>query len=110
MPYNSDESGYPPKSFDQERYGYFYDDSCMVEAPFNSSDPCNQCHTVQPFPNVSCVDAATVVISSSQPIVQFTCPGARDTIEVGGLYSLYYGAYWPTDPLTGITCTTSNHF
>jgi len=35
----------------------------------------------------------------------FTCPAARDSVEVGGYFSLYTAPFLPTDAAASVTCT-----
>ncbi len=37
--------------------------------------------------------------------IPFTCPAARDSVEVGGAYSLYTAPVLPDDPAVTVTCT-----
>ena len=48
---------------------------------------------------------ANTTIGSVGEVVSFTCPGARDAVEVGGRYALYTGPAFNDDPSAPITCT-----
>jgi hypothetical protein len=46
-----------------------------------------------------------VVDASGPATIAFTCPVARDAIEVGGKYSIYTAPVFPDDPAQTVTCT-----
>jgi len=56
---------------------------------------------------VACADEdalATALPTSDGVAVSFTCPTKRDEQELGGKYGLYYGAIWPEDASSPVTC------
>lgn len=57
---------------------------------------------------VACADAdalATAAIDGDASVnLDFTCPAPRDDIELGGNFGLYYGAIWPEDETSPVTC------
>jgi hypothetical protein len=46
-----------------------------------------------------------VVTPAAAVDVAFTCPAARDVVEVGGKYSVYTAPVFPDDTLATVTCT-----
>jgi len=52
---------------------------------------------------------SNTILPPGMPIaVTFTCPSARDSIEIGGHYALYSGAlYNQQTPNAAVTCTVA---
>jgi hypothetical protein len=48
--------------------------------------------------------ANVVLLPGQSTAVTFTCPAARDSVETGGAYGLYYGALIPEDADVAPTC------
>jgi hypothetical protein len=42
---------------------------------------------------------------TSAVLIPFTCPAARDSVEVGGKYSVYTAPVLPDDTAATVTCT-----
>jgi len=59
---------------------------------------------------VACADsdALAAALPSSEGVqVSFKCPELRDEHEPGGKYGLYYGAIWPEDKTSTVTCVAN---
>jgi hypothetical protein len=48
---------------------------------------------------------ANNTVDSGGATFTFTCPAARDAIETGGSYALYFGPAWNEDPSVTVNCT-----